>query len=105
MQQIAAMDELQQLDLVDKFFEMNLAANPEADPSNIIDLYTIMFLPATGGYGGSDSFVLANNTDRYAWAYNLQPGFDTNSDGVIDRGDLRRHIDSQMSDYRANIRR
>ena len=63
--EIYAMDALQQLDVVHKFFNMVLTTYKEADRTNIIDLYTLMLLPSAGGFGQDDSFTVLPVTSIY----------------------------------------
>lgn len=100
LEEIAQLDALQQLDLVHLYFKNLLCENKEADPKNIIDLYTLMFLPSAGGYGQSDDYRLAVRDGKNGWVYNsYNDGLDKGNKGYITRGDLRQHINEEMKDY------
>lgn len=90
-----------QLDLVDKYCEENLARHSDANPKNIIDLYTVMYLPDNGGYGQDETYVIVKK-DEYGYSGNS--GLDVDGNGEITRKDLENKIEKEMEDYRSNLR-
>ena len=102
LNEISQMDALQQLALVHQTFKNQLAANPKADPSNIIDLYTLIFNSAGGGYGAGDDYMVMSMNNPY-YQYNVGMDKDYPKNG-ISRGDMRKHMEEQMDSYFSNRR-
>jgi hypothetical protein len=98
-EKIREMDAIQQLDLVEKFFQENLKDRSSANPKNVIDLYTLNFLPGAGGYGQGNDYIIAEKDGRYSWAYDGNDGLDKDKDGRITRGDLEEHLNKKVNEY------
>ena len=83
------MSAIDQLDYVEKFYNMNLNTFG-IDRSNGItagDLYAINFLPAV-----AKNEVLCTTSDSLSWAYNANSGLDLDGDGRITKTDLTNRI-------------
>ena len=100
LDQIADMNPITQLDLVEQFFIDRFRENPTANPNNIVDLYTLMFLPVAGGYGKGDDFIITDSTEEY---YYWNTSLDENNDQKITRGDLRKHVEVEIELYNKNL--
>jgi len=89
--ELARMSPSQQLDYVEKFFNMNKKAyGMEGKKLSGADLYLLIFLPAR-----ANSEVLTGIGENY-YAYNK--GLDLDKDGKITKSDLQRRIASRYVD-------
>ncbi len=96
--QIKSMTPVQQLDVVEKFYQNNkstfgFSANDKLDAGT---LYALCFLPAC-----SKNEVLCNNSGTYTWAYNANIGLDLNKDGSITKSDLAKRLDNKYKELRS----
>ncbi len=88
--QIARMSVLEQLDLVDKYFQMTLNANPRLKGKKISrgDLYALVFLP-----GRSEREILCTRDEReHPEYYRQNRGLDLNKDGKITKSELAQRV-------------
>ncbi len=96
LDELTAMTAMQQLDVVHDFFKENLDTHTDADPQNIIDLYTLMAGGSRGGFGQGNDYVVIPKSDG---AYAGNAPMDMDGVNGITRGDLRNWIDSEMQKY------
>ncbi|MBQ2984046.1 MAG: transglycosylase SLT domain-containing protein, partial [Candidatus Gastranaerophilales bacterium] len=90
---IAQMSGVEQLDLVQKYFEMNGVSKYKNSQGKVTGgtLYTLTFLPAFAG-----KEVLCQRGDIY---YNANSGLDANGDGKITQSELSDRVRNKYNEF------